>query len=101
VNNATTSTQIAHFNTTVEVAQESASLHDQVVARDILFINTTSGGFSILGNAHQSSSQLFHFQDAAGNCFLRVVDAVNNTATTERTICNSLSPEINPYLPWK
>ncbi len=72
------------------------SSNNMVEAHDVLFVNTTGGGFSILGNKDQRSQQIYMFQDTSGNSFTGAVTAVNNTVTSN-TSRNGLDRLVNLY----
>jgi hypothetical protein len=100
--NASTAVQSSNFTTEFTYlssdyprgyARTSSNL---VEARDVLYINITGGGFSILGNKDQRSAQSFTFRDSNDNVYLATVTAANNTVTSSTSL-NHVGRLVNPY----
>jgi hypothetical protein len=100
--NASTAVQSSNFTTEFTyLSSDYASGYARtsvnlVEARDVLFINITGGGFSILGNKDQQSAQSFTFRDSNDNIYSATVTAANNTVTGS-TSFNRVGRLVNPY----
>ena len=91
-----TSSFVTDFGYLSHEREYERSSNNMVEAHDVLFINTTGGGFSILGNKDQQSKQIYLFRDTLGNSYTGAVTAVNNTVTGNSSH-STLSRLVNPF----
>lgn len=74
-----------------------STLSNVVFSQDTMVANTTGGSFSIVAHANSSSNQTYSYKDSSASCYQKTVASKGNQLTSIDVICNSLSPNVNPF----